>query len=108
MNETDAFFTHSIVGAPRSLILGRRMHPAQLAREGIEIPRSANPPRLTRAWQDWMVLRHDDDRPGMPRPRPGKFRRFMERHALIVLLLGLALNIVGIALILASRWEGRL
>ena len=103
MNETDAFFTHSIVGAPKSLILGRRLRPSQLASQGIEVPMSAHPARLTRAWQDWMILRHRDEMPGLPRPRPGKLRRGLERHALLVFSLGVLLCLVGGALIAAAN-----
>lgn len=90
MDDTDAFFTHTIVGEPRSLLLGRRLRPAQLAQHGIEVPMEMHPPRLSKAWQDWIILRHDDDAPGTPRPRPGTARRLMERHALVIAFIGLA------------------
>ncbi len=103
MDDTDAFFTHTIVGEPRSLLLGRRLRPAQLKEHGIEVPMEMHPPRLTRVWQDWVILRHDADAPGTPRVRPGKVRRFLERHALAIACLGLVA--LAIAAVVASMPE---
>ncbi|WP_353394380.1 hypothetical protein [Hydrogenophaga sp. 5NK40-0174] len=98
MDDTDAFFTHTIVGEPRSLLLGRRLRPAQLSEHGVEVPMELHPPRLSQAWQDWIILRHDDDAPGTPRPRPGAARRFMERYALLIAMAGLIAIAAALAL----------
>jgi len=95
MDETDAFFTHSIVGAPQSVLLGRRLGPREPAGQGLTLPPDGRP-GLTRLWQDWVVLSHACDPVGRPRLRPGPLRRSLERHALWIALLGL-LSLLGSA-----------
>ena len=45
--------------------------------------------RLTQALHDRWVLSHAGDAAGQPRLRPGGLRRWLERHALWVAVLGL-------------------
>ncbi len=92
MDETDAFFTHTIVGAPLSVMLGRRQglpdtHPQA---SGLKVNMTHGGSSLSRVWSDWIVLSHACDPVGQPRVRPGKVRRVLERHALWIALLGLA------------------
>jgi hypothetical protein len=89
MDQTDAFFTQTVVGAPFTALLGRRRLPGAAADEGLAIDLSTGENRLTRLWQEWVVLSHACDPVGMPRLRPAKWRRLLERHALWVAVLGL-------------------
>ena len=89
MNPTDAFFTQTVVGAPYTVMLGRRMNTAEIAAQGLEVNLSNGESRFSRLWQEWIVLSHDDDEPGMPRQRPSRWRRWLERHALWVAPVGL-------------------
>ncbi len=90
MDDTNAFFTQTIVGAPFSVSLGKRLSREQAQQNGLVIDFETGENRLTQAWQDWWVLSHAGDAPGQPRLRPGGFRRWLERHALWMALLGLA------------------
>lgn len=93
MDPTDAFFTQTVVGAPFSVLLGRRRQPGGTEAEGLHINLSTGESRLSRLWQDWGVLSHDTPA-GTARARPGRVRRLMERHALWVAMLGL-LSLAG-------------
>lgn len=96
MDETDAFFTHTIVGAPLSVLLGRRQaHPTAQA-SGLKVDLGTGETRLSRLWQEWVVLSHACDPVGQPRLRPGRARRALERHALWIALAG-ALALIGTA-----------
>lgn len=89
MNETNAFFTQTIVGAPFSVSLGRRLTREQASQSGLAVDFETGESRLAQAWRDWWVLSHAGDEVGLPRLRPRKLRRWLERHALWVALLGL-------------------
>jgi hypothetical protein len=97
MDETDAFFTQTIVGSPLTVLLGRRLDPTNAPTQGLAVGLSSGQSRLTRFWQDWVILSHACDPVGHPRMRPGKLRRFLERHALGIALLGL-LALLGSAI----------
>ena len=88
--DNDAFFTQTIVGAPFSTSLGRRLTPGQATQNGLRIDLDTGQSRLPQAWHDWWVLSHAGDRPGQPRMCPGQLRRWLERHALWLALIGLA------------------
>ncbi|MEZ5663189.1 MAG: hypothetical protein R3E94_06610 [Burkholderiaceae bacterium] len=88
MDETDAFFTHTIVGAPVSVLMGRRMGMSDLKRQGVNVDLAAGRHRLSDSWHDWWILSHASDRPGRPRPRPDRLRLWLERHALWLAMLG--------------------
>ena len=89
MNDTNAFFTQTIVGAPFSVELGQRLTREQITQSGLVVDFETGESRLTRAWRDWWVLSHAGDAAGLPRLRPGRLRRWLERHALWLALLGL-------------------
>ena len=40
-------------------------------------------------WRNWALLDHLDTPAGQPRRRPKRLRRWLERHALLIALLGL-------------------
>lgn len=95
MNDTDAFFTHTIVGAPQSVLLGRRLGQRELLAQGLQIHPTTGQQALSRLWQDWVVLNHATDPVGLPRRRPGRLRRLLERHALWLATSGLAALLVS-------------
>jgi hypothetical protein len=89
MDETDAFFTHTIVGAPFSVLLGRRQSPSVPSHEGLQVPLADGAAGLSEGWRNWALLDHLDTPAGQPRRRPKRLRRWLERHALLIALLGL-------------------
>lgn len=89
MDPTDAFFTHTIVGAPLTVLLGRRQTLAGPSTAGIEVDPGNGGHRLGDIWSQWAVLSHACDPVGHPRMRPGPVRRWLERHALLIALAGL-------------------
>ncbi len=97
MDETDAFFTQTIVGAPLTVVMGRRRPLQQAKAMGVSIDPASGETWLTQVWCDWIVLSHACDPVGLPRMRPGKTRGWLERHALWLALAGL-LSLTGSAL----------
>ena len=89
MDETDAFFTHTIVGAPLTVLLGRRQSMPGTHGTGVEVGLSSGSWRLSDLWSEWAVLSHACDPVGHPRMRPGPVRRWLERRALLIALAGL-------------------
>lgn len=103
MNETDAFFTHTIVGAPLSVSLGRRpsiRH--QKTQQGLRMDWRDGKIRLSSAWRDWVVTSHACDPVGQPRLRPSRWRRQLERHALLIAVTGLLT--LGCSVFLWGYW----
>lgn len=105
MDATDAFFTQTIVGAPLTVLMGRRLRADDSSLQGLEIDLSSGNHRLSVAWQDWFVLNHADDTPGTPRKRPSLMRRKLERHALWVAVLGLLALVVTAVYWGAEQWS---
>jgi hypothetical protein len=89
MDPTDVFFTQAIVGAPVTVMMGHRSGTDHTNSQGLEVNLATGENRLSRMWNDWLVLSHADDAPGTTRKRPGLLRRKMERHALWLAILGL-------------------
>ncbi len=105
MDEQDAFFTHGIVGAPFSVLLGRRMGADGLKAQGLQLDPADGSTRLSPAWQPWAIERLSEQPPGAPRRRPKPLRRALERHALAIAALGLVALLAGLSLIaLAQGW----
>lgn len=96
MDETDAFFTHTIVGSPFSVLLGRRQTLSRVSAQGLKVDPGTGDARLCRLWQEWALLNHACDPLGQPRRRPGRVRRVLERHALWIALVGV-LALLGTA-----------
>ncbi len=103
MDETDAFFTHSIVGAPFSVLLGRRQSPPASSTQGLQVSLARGDTGLSEGWRSWAVLDHLDTPAGTPRRRPKRLRRWLERHALAIALTGL-LMVLGSAVFWAFAW----
>lgn len=98
MDEQDAFFTHAVVGAPFSVLLGRRMSAAAGLAQGLQLDPVEGSVRVGPAWQPWVIERLNALPPGVPRRRPKAWRRWVERHALGIALLGLLSLLVGAGL----------
>lgn len=96
MDQTEAFFTQTIVGAPFTVLLGRRRTAGRAGSEGLNIPFTTGESQLTRLWQEWAVLPHVGGPVGVPQRRPGKLRRVLERHALWVGVVGLVSLVVSL------------
>ena len=99
MDEQDAYFTHTIVGAPFSVLMGRRMETDSLRLAGVVVEPGSGATRLSPAWQAWVIERAQDWPAGVPRPRPRGLRRWLERHALGLAWLGLTALATGIGLV---------
>jgi hypothetical protein len=97
MDETDAFFTQTVVGPPFTVMLGRRRSLTGPGREGLSANLQTGESHLTRIWMDWVVMSHACDPVGQPRVRPGRVRRILERHALWLALLGLTALLATLA-----------
>lgn len=105
MDETDAFFTHTIVGAPLSVLLGRRQTTPQPSMPGLQVDLARGESRLADAWREWAVLSHAGDPAGRPRARPGRWRRWLERHALLIAVSGLLSWLASLATWGALAWN---
>ena len=99
MQETDAFFTQTLVGPPVTVMMGRGRSLAVAGKEGLLIELPSGESRLTQMWIDWVLLGPARDSLGHPRVRPGRLRRAMERHAL-----WLAGSGVGALLVTVAYW----
>ncbi|WP_302172237.1 hypothetical protein [uncultured Hydrogenophaga sp.] len=102
MTEQDAFFTQTIVGAPVSVLLGRRQRGTGLD-QGLEVDMRRDGLRLSPEWQAWAETRAVAP-PGQAFARPGRWRLFLLRHAgqlagvgLVSLLTGLALAYLSLS-----------
>lgn len=104
MDDTDAFFTHTIVGAPFSVLMGRRLQASDMYARGMEVDLRTGAHHLSDIWHDWWVMSHACDLPGRPRPRPGSLRLWLERHALWLALLGLTLSLASGIFWMAIQW----
>ena len=90
MSETDAFFTQTIVGAPASVLLGRQMRALSgHASEGLQIDPAAGTGALSPSWRSWIVATQACSPVGVPRMRPTRRRRWLERYALVIAAAGL-------------------
>lgn len=105
MDETDAFFTHTIVGAPLTVLLGRRQSTARPNAQGLTVDMRSSQGRLSAVWQEWAVLSHACDPVGQPRMRPGPMRRWLERRALWIALTGLLALVASLVFWSLLRWS---
>ena len=105
MSETDAFFTQTIVGAPMSVLLGRQSKEAgDAASEGLRIDLAQGNASLSPSWRSWIIISQACAPVGVPRMRPTRLRRWLERHALVIAASGL-LSMLITALVWAfSPW----
>lgn len=98
MSETDAFFTQTIVGAPLSVLLGRQIRPPDHGdSEGLQIGLLQETESLSPSWRSWTISTQACAPVGIPRMRPTRLRRSLERYALVIAVLGL-LSLLATAL----------
>lgn len=100
MTEQDAFFTHTIVGAPMPVLLGRRAPGS--GDSGLELDAETGATRLSPAWQPWAIQRLSEWPVGVPMKRPGKWQRTLERHALLIAGLGLLALVAGVVMVVLA------
>jgi len=98
MDEQDVFFTQAVVGAPFSVLLGRRLSQPATVAQGLEVDMADGAPRMSPSWQAWVIERMAEQAPGVPRRRPSALRRWLERHALAIAVLGLLALLAGAGL----------
>jgi hypothetical protein len=89
VSDIDAYFTQSIVGAPFSAALGGRASAAEARARGIEVPMDGTAARLHGIWHDDVLIGASAAGPLLRRLSSGP-RRWLERHALLIALLSLA------------------
>jgi hypothetical protein len=99
MAPEDMFFTHTIVGSALSIPLGEAPHRHDSSVQGLHVHMRNGGTSLTRVWRDWLVIQGAYPYPGRPRRRPGDTRRWVERHALLIAVLGLFALLASAALL---------
>ena len=104
MNETNAFFTQTIVGAALSVPLGHSLTKEQVAQQGLTVDFETGETRLTQTWRDWWALGPGADSDGQPRLWPRGVRRWLERHALWLALLGLTSLLASVVVWRTMFW----
>ncbi|MDZ4189746.1 MAG: hypothetical protein U1D25_16805 [Hydrogenophaga sp.] len=97
MDDTDAFLTQTIVGAPYSIYLGHQLEASNPSTQGIEVPMRGGDARLSRMWKEWIVINRSSELVGQPRRRPGQVRHWLERNSLLLALLGVLSLMVTVA-----------
>lgn len=90
MSDPDAFFTQTIVGAPMSVLLGRQLsRSGERESEGLRIDLAAGTNVLSPSWKSWIITTQACAPVGVPRMRPSRWRRWLERYALVIAAAGL-------------------
>jgi hypothetical protein len=102
MDDTDAFFTHTIVGPPVSVLLGCQQDASRHVAQGLDVDLISGHARLSTLWHEWVLLGHGTTPTGRPRRRPGVWRRRLERHALWLALLGVLSLMLSVVLLFIS------
>lgn len=90
MDETSRFFTVTIIGPPRDIVMGRRLTAARMEIAGIEVNLRQGSHRLGDAWrEDVLILPPGDPwRVGRPDPNRNAFHRWLRTHALFLAVTG--------------------
>ncbi len=106
MSETDAFFTQTIVGAPMSVLLGCQIQaPHGHASEGLQIDLATGTSALSPGWRSWVIVTQACAPVGIPRMRPAGWRRWLERHALALAVMGLLVGLLTAAYWSLTLWR---
>lgn len=86
----DLNFTYAIVGPPLSVSLGRRLGPLAVSAHGVKVGLRESTWELGTGWMEWWMLHAGEGWAGSGvRRRPGPVRRWLERRALVIAMLGL-------------------
>ena len=102
MNDVDAFFTHTVVGGPQTVFLGRRAQPHTPSAPGLRVNLTQGHIALEERWHGNMwLLEHAAQPAGRPRRRPGRWRACLERYALLIAVTGLLLGSISLFSLIA-------
>lgn len=105
MDSTDQYFTQAIVGPASTVFLGRRQTmPRLVDGSGLEVNLRDGRVNLSPAWGEWLLVRHLDELNGVARGRPGRARRWIERHCLLIAGAGFAAALFAIVWTIAARF----
>lgn len=106
MTEEDIFFTHTVVGQAMSIEMGRPMDRktdhGQSA--GLHASLVGGHFSLPQVWKEWCLIQGAYPYAGLPRRRPGRFRRWLERYALILASVSMIMLLVTTSLLVAAIW----
>jgi hypothetical protein len=59
---------------------------------------------LPQVWKDWCLIQGAYPYVGTPRSRPGRFRRWLERHALVIALVGSVFALAATSFSVVLTW----
>lgn len=104
MTDEDLFFTHTVVGQALSVELGRPLDSKTMQTQGLEAGLASGDCSLSRGWKEWCLIQGAYPYAGLPRRRPGHFRRQLERHALVLAVVGLLMVVPTAGLWAALVW----
>jgi hypothetical protein len=108
MTDQDLFFTHTVVGQAMSVPLGRRMSKKDLRSQGTPQALAVNMATATfdlpQAWKDWCMIQGTYPYAGSPRRSPGRARRWLERHALILAVISMLSILTVLAFVALIAW----
>lgn len=108
MTDEDIFFTHTVVGQAMSVEMGRPMElksvHTQAQIPGLQASLVSHHMALPQVWKEWCLIQGAYPYVGLPRRRPGRLRRWLERHALILALVGLLMMLSATGLLVTQIW----
>ena len=108
MTDQDIFFTHTIVGQPMSVELGKPLvrtpQTAKSGQSGLMADLGHNRFWLDGAWKEWCLVTRAFPPASAPRRRPGATRRWLERHALRLAIAALLLMGSACAMVTIAFW----
>ena len=108
MTDEDIFFTHTVVGQAMSIEMGRPMDKksahAHTQPSGSQVGFVGGHFSLPQVWKEWCLIQGAYPYAGLPRRRPGRFRRWLERHALLLASVGLLMLLSATGLLVALIW----
>lgn len=110
MTDQDIFFTHTIVGQPMSVELGKPLvspsHAAKSGQSGLTADLGNNRFSLHPTWKEWCLITSAFPRAGVPRRKAGATRRWLERYALLLAIAALMLMGSACAMLAIVFWPG--
>lgn len=106
MTEEDIFFTHTVVGQALSVEMGRPLdrQRAETYPSGLQTSLASGSFSLPQVWKEWCLIQGAYPYAGLPRRRPGRFRRWLERHALILAAVGVLMLLFTTSLLVGLIW----